>query len=163
MKTRFQVIELNVRSQQYNTNLCQFKYELFFYPCFFLFDYMCQCSLKVTFVALKFKVGKTTLSSTFLMRIRFQGYRDESGMSFRSFQIARTVSLISQIILTPLKGVLAKNERGYRRNAKNKRFRSLLILLLSVASIRRKLLKKIHTEERSAHTNSESCNIQLGS
>ena len=62
-----------------------------------------------------------------------------------------------------LKGVLAKNERGYRRNAKNKRFRSLLILLLSVASKRRKLLKTIHTEERSAHTNSEICNIQLGS
>ena len=41
-----------------------------------------------------------------------------------------------------LKGVFAKNERGYRRNAKNKRFRSLLILLLSVASIRRKLLRK---------------------
>ena len=47
----------------------------------------------------------------------------------------------------PLKGVFAKNERGYRRNAKIKRFRSLLILLLSVASIRRKLLKTIHTEE----------------
>ena len=62
-----------------------------------------------------------------------------------------------------LKGVFAKNERGYRRNAKNKRLRSLLILLLSVASIRRKLLKTIHTEERSAHTNSEICNIQLGS
>ena len=40
------------------------------------------------------------------------------------------------------KGVFAKNERGYRRNAKNKRFRSLLILLLSVASVRRKLLRK---------------------
>ena len=62
-----------------------------------------------------------------------------------------------------LKGVFAKNESGYRRNAKNKRFQSQLILLLSVASIRRKLLKTIHTEERSAHTNSESCNIQLGS
>ena len=62
-----------------------------------------------------------------------------------------------------LKGVFAKNERGYRRNAKNKRFRSLLILLLSVAFIRRKLLKTIYTEERSAHTSSESCNIQLGS
>ena len=62
-----------------------------------------------------------------------------------------------------LKGVLAKNERGYRRNAKNKRFRSLLILLLSVASIRRKLLKTVQTEERSANTNSEICIIQLGS
>ncbi len=40
-----------------------------------------------------------------------------------------------------LKGVFAKNERGYRFNAIKKRFWSLLILLLSVASIRRKLLK----------------------
>ena len=39
----------------------------------------------------------------------------------------------------------------------------LLILLLSVASIWRKLLKTTHTEERGVHTNSESCNIQLGS
>ena len=28
---------------------------------------------------------------------------------------------------------------------------------------RRKLLKTTHAEERSLHTNSESCNIQLGS
>ena len=40
-----------------------------------------------------------------------------------------------------LKGVFAKNDRGYRLNAIKKRFSSLLILLLSVASIRRKLLK----------------------
>ena len=56
--------------------------------------------------------------------------------------------LIQIIIEANLKGVFAKNERGYRRNAKNKRFRSLLILLLSVASIRRKLLKTTYTEER---------------
>ena len=58
-----------------------------------------------------------------------------------------------------LKGVYAKNKRGYRLTAKNKRFWSLLILLLSVASRRRKLLKTTHTEERFVHTNSESCNI----
>ena len=40
-----------------------------------------------------------------------------------------------------LKGVFTKNERGYRRNAIKKRFWSPLILLLAVASIRRKLLK----------------------
>ena len=40
-----------------------------------------------------------------------------------------------------LKGVLAKNEKGYRLTAKNNRAWSLLILLLSVASIMRKLLK----------------------
>jgi len=34
-----------------------------------------------------------------------------------------------------LKGVFAKNERGYRLKAKNKRFWSLLILLLSVARL----------------------------
>ena len=60
---------------------------------------------------------------------------------------------------TTLKGVFAKNERGDRLAAKNKLFWSLLILLLSVASIRRNLLKTTHTEERSVHTNSESCNI----
>ena len=39
----------------------------------------------------------------------------------------------------------------------------LLILFLSVSSTRRKLLKTNLTEERSVHTNSESCNIWLGS
>ena len=53
--------------------------------------------------------------------------------------------------------------KGYRLTAKNKRFWSLLILLLSVVSIRRKLLKTTHTEESNVHSNSESCNIQLGS
>ena len=43
--------------------------------------------------------------------------------------------------------------------SKNIRWWSLLILVLSVASIRRKLLKTTHSEERSVHTNSESCNI----
>ena len=37
-----------------------------------------------------------------------------------------------------LKGVFAKKERGYRLNAIKRRFWSLLILLLSVSSIRRK-------------------------
>ena len=60
---------------------------------------------------------------------------------------------------TKLKGVFAKNERGYRLMAKNYSFWSLLILLLSVASVRIKLLKTTKTEERSVHTNSESCNI----
>ena len=71
----------------------------------------------------------------------------------------------SEKLCTPivLKGVFAKNERGYRLNAIKKRFLSLLILLLYVASIRRKLLKTTKIEERSVHTNAESCNIQLGS
>ena len=57
------------------------------------------------------------------------------------------------------KGSVRENEGGYRLTVKNKRFWSLLILLLSVASIRGKLLK---TEERySVHLNSESCNIRL--
>ena len=50
--------------------------------------------------------------------------------------------------------MFAKNERGYRLNAIKKRVWSLLILVLSVASIRRKLLKTTNTEERSVHTNS---------
>ena len=45
-----------------------------------------------------------------------------------------------------LKGVFAKNEKGYRLNAIKKRFCSPLILLLSVVSTRRKLLKTSHTE-----------------
>ena len=40
---------------------------------------------------------------------------------------------------------------------------SLLILLLPVASIRRKLLKTTITEERRVHTSSERCNFQHGS
>ena len=51
-----------------------------------------------------------------------------------------------------LKGVFAKNERGYRLTAKNYPWLALLILLLSVVSIRRKLLKTTHIEERGVHT-----------
>ena len=66
-----------------------------------------------------------------------------------------------------LKGVFAHGEIATNLTyiwlpAKNKRFWSLLILLLSVASISRKLFKTTHAEQRSVHTNSESCNIQLG-
>ena len=59
------------------------------------------------------------------------------------------------IYFSALKGVFAKNERGYRLKAKNNRFWSLLILLLSVASKRRNLLYTPYTAERSVHTNSE--------
>jgi len=51
-----------------------------------------------------------------------------------------------------LKGVFAKNEMGYMLTAKNYRWFSLLILPLSVGSIRRKLLKTTHTEEHGVHT-----------
>ena len=47
-----------------------------------------------------------------------------------------------------LQGVFAKNERGY-------------ILLLSVASIRRKLLKTTHTEERTVYMNFMTQQIRL--
>ena len=67
--------------------------------------------------------------------------------------------LIRPVQKSTLKGVFAKYERGYRLTAKNKCFWSLL---LSVASLKRKLLKMTNAEERSVHTNSESCNIQLG-
>ena len=35
------------------------------------------------------------------------------------------------------------------------------LTIVSVASMKRKLLKTTHTEERSVHANSESCNIRL--
>ena len=69
--------------------------------------------------------------------------------STRRTKRSRNINLSKKVL--SLKGVFVKNERGYRRNAKNMRFWSLLILLLSVASIRRNLLKTIHTEEWSAH------------
>ena len=72
-----------------------------------------------------------------------------------------TVLLLLVLWIFYVFGVFAKNERGYSLTAKNTRFWSLLILLLSVASIRRKLLKSTYTEEHSVHTNSESCNIWL--
>ena len=49
-----------------------------------------------------------------------------------------------------LKGVFTKNERGNRLTAEYYRRRSLLILLLSVASIKRKLLKTTHTNSESS-------------
>ena len=67
----------------------------------------------------------------------------------------------SSALLLFLKWVFTKIERGCTLSAKNYRWWSLLILLLFVASIRRKLLKATHTEERSVHINSDSCNIRL--
>ena len=67
----------------------------------------------------------------------------------------------SQRFFKTLKGVLtknkrgftAKNERGCRLKSKNNRFRSLLLILpLSVASMRRKMLKTTYTEEGSVTT-----------
>jgi len=60
-----------------------------------------------------------------------------------------------------IKGSVREKWKGDRLNAIKKRFWSLLILLLSVTSIRRKLLKTTYTEERSIYTNSERCNIRL--
>ena len=48
-----------------------------------------------------------------------------------------------------------KNEREYRLTTKINHLLSLLILRLSVASLRRKLLKTSYTEERSVHINSK--------
>ena len=45
--------------------------------------------------------------------------------SLKTLWIAIFIKLLT-LLLTLLKGVFAKNERGYRRNAKNKRFWSLL-------------------------------------
>ena len=57
----------------------------------------------------------------------------------------------------PLKRVFEENERGCRLTSKNIWWWLLLMFLLFVVSIRRKLLKTTQTEERSIHTNSESC------
>ena len=53
------------------------------------------------------------------------------------------------IQVTLLKGSVREKWKGVWLNAIKKRFWSILTLLLSVASIRRKLLKTSHTEERS--------------
>ena len=63
-----------------------------------------------------------------------------------------------------LQGVFAKNERRYISNYGEKISAfDRNQLLLSVASKRRKLFETSYIEERSVHTNSESCNFQLGS
>ena len=57
-----------------------------------------------------------------------------------------------------LKGVFVKNERGYRFKCDKKRLWSLLILLLSVASIRSKLLKTTNTEDPIFNLNHKQIN-----
>ena len=79
------------------------------------------------------------------------------------FRICFLKSFLLDYMFSILKGVFAKNERGYRLTAINNRFWSVIILLLSVASIWRKLLKTSHTEERSVHTNWGSWNTRLRS
>jgi len=83
----------------------------------------------------------------------------KSSSSAKCNNVLNMISTNKNLIKTYFKGVFAKIKRGYRLTSKNIWWRLLLILLLSVASIRRKLLKTTHTEERSVHTNSESCNI----
>ena len=85
-----------------------------------------------------------TKTSVLIKSIFFVGPQMTLGVYFLSVQNPQ---------ILPLKVVFAKNERGYRFTAINNRFWSLLILLLSVASIRRKFLKTSHTEEQSVHTN----------
>ena len=65
----------------------------------------------------------------------------KDNLTVYSFSFSPTPGQNAVLCIFPLKGVFAKIERGYRLNAIKKRFWSLLILLLSVASIRRKLLK----------------------
>ena len=76
----------------------------------------------------------------------------------RAAKLERRCALYMQGMITPgytsgikiisLKGSVRENERMYRLTAINNRFWSLLIFLLSVASIMRKLLKTSETEER---------------
>ena len=58
-----------------------------------------------------------------------------------------------------VKGGVREKWKGIWAYGESNRFWSLLILLLSVASIRRELLKTTYSEECSVHTNSESCNL----
>ena len=69
-----------------------------------------------------------TKTSVLIKSIFFVGPQMTLGVYFLSVQDPQ---------ILPLKVVFAKNERGYRFTAINNRFWSLLILLLSVASIRR--------------------------
>ena len=68
------------------------------------------------------------------------------------------MKILQMYSFTTFKSVREK-WKGYRRTSKYIRWWSLLILLLSVASIRRKWLNTTHTLERSVHTNSEIMNI----
>ena len=88
-------------------------------------------------------------------------YLQSSGMELNKVYFPKLLFYKDPEIIMSLKGVFAKNERGYRLNAIKKRFWSLLIFLLYVASIWRKLLKTSYTEERSVRTNWERCNILL--
>ena len=58
-----------------------------------------------------------------------------------------------------VKGGVREKWKGIWAYGESNRFWSQLILLLSVASIRRELLKTTYSEECSVHTNSESCNL----
>ena len=121
-------------------NLNVIFYYFFIFSSFLSFHYVQRFSKFVFFSIILFYLS-------FLLTLKF------------SF-ISSLLIFLLEVFILMLKGVFAKNERGYRLTAKNKRFWSLLILLLSVASISRKLLKTTHTEERIVFTNSESCNIQ---
>ena len=68
-----------------------------------------------------------------------------------------------EVRFSTLKGVFAKNKRGYRLTSNWIWWWLLLTLLLSVESIRRKGLKTTHTEECRTHRNSKSCIISIRS
>ena len=83
-------------------------------------------------------------------------YVSQTDIDLIPAQLTAISSELKTLEFETLKGsVCKKNERGYRLTAKNKRFWSLLILFLFVASIRRKLLKTTYTEERIIYKNSE--------
>ena len=80
-------------------------------------------------------------------------------VSFFDKSINKPIKDYIQAKRVNLKEVFAKNERGYRHTAKNKRFWSLLILLLSVVSIRRKSLKTTYMLNNVASTQIEKVAI----
>ena len=108
------------------------------------------------------------ISSMFFSFIEWYSWKLEQTTNIYIFlyptYIIRNLLCITNVIhctcSTILKGSVRKKSMN-KNTMKNNHFWSLLILFLSVASMRRNLLKTTYTEERSVH--SESCNKQLGS
>ena len=68
-----------------------------------------------------------------LMYVYIQGHLHRMRFQARLYKIC--ICIMLKDFLQLLKGVFAKNERGYRRNAKNKRFRSLKFSLAPLSPV----------------------------
>ena len=70
-----------------------------------------------------------------------------SSCFIRTIYNGEKTQMIHLYFVSCFKGSVREKSKGYNLTAKKKRFWSLLILLLSIASIRRKLLTTNYTEE----------------